>query len=182
MITMEEKKASLTETTIYGEHERPPAKIYAESALLEHLLGDTMEAVAAMRETQLSQDVHIKTITELKVLLQSLTSSISMMAQASQSMADTFRKTEQRQERLEDRHHESSRGAISLKSHNWQMLSGQVPMFVLSLTVVIWVLYVTKADFKASLKEVAITQRQALDEKVREIRQDVIDGVRPKGE
>jgi hypothetical protein len=109
---------------------QPPAATVGE---METLLGDTIERMADLDERTQRMEIQVALIPEVKLLLLSMTSAQSLMAQSAQSMADTFRKSEERQERLEGRYEKVVETASGKR---------QVPLSLMVLVLVFFSIYV----------------------------------------
>lgn len=134
----------------------------AQARDLEELLSDTIIKVAELHERQERADQQIALIPEIKVLLHNVAAAQTVMANSAQSMAETFRRSEDRQEKLEIRYSEATqliagRGQIPLKSH--YAILGTV-----LLAALIWVTYETKTEINASLTQLSIGQQKNLEQ------------------
>lgn len=150
-------------------------------AELEHIMSDTIERIADMHERLNGFELHIAHIPEVRAMLTSLSTAQVTMAQSAQSMAETFRKAEERAEKAEVRYAElastaAGKDQIPLKSHYWTVIICMIPVVVMALVCVLGVLYLTRQELSASLTEIKVGQQQT-QEKIEEVTKEVQDTV-----
>lgn len=135
------------------------------AAETEALMADTIFRVAEMDKRLQDWESKIAILSEIKIMLGSISTAQSLMAQSAESMADTFKKSEERYERMESRHEALAalavgKDQIPLKSHYSTLVAALLPMGVLALAAVVGILYVAKYDIRASLTTLELNQHR----------------------
>lgn len=155
--------------------------VLAQTSDIESILEDTIIRVAEMHERMIGMETHVALLPQIKVLLGNVTAAQQVFANSAQSMAETFAKGEERQERAERRYEKlteiaTGKAQVPLKSHYWTVGVALVPSLLMALVVVLYTLSVTRQDIKASLHEISVEQRETqkiVAEKAREIQNEV---------
>lgn len=132
---------------------------------IEAIFGDTIERVAEMDRRLKDVEINVGGLPEMKLLLSSMASSQSLMAQSAQSMADTFKRAEERADKQEERYDLLAQTAVGkdqipLKSHREILISALLPTVLISFMLVVGTLYYTNSKIEASFSAVQIGQRE----------------------
>lgn len=152
--------------------------VIAEPKDIEAALSETIIRVAEIHERMQSMEAQMAMIPEVKVLLGNVAVAQQVMASSAQSMADTFRKSEQRQERAELRYEAltqiaAGKDQIPLRSHYWTLFAALVPCFITALVVVLYTLAYNKQSIEATINKLAVTTKDAIHEGTKEVRSEV---------
>lgn len=160
------------------------------NAETEHILGDTIEKVAVMHERLGHVEEQLAVLPEMRLMITSISNAQTVMAQSAQSMADTFKRSEERQsdfegkqESLLQRYAElvgvaSGKDQIPLRSHFWSLAAALVPVLVIAAIAVLGVLYMTRYEIKATLDSIDIRQATETKKLTKEV-ESLADKVNP---
>lgn len=135
------------------------------AAEVEALMEQTIIKVAEIYDRMQKLEANLNKIPDLQRMVETLSIAQAVMAKSADSMAETFRKSEERYDRMEQRHEALAQLAtgkeqIPLKSHYWTLFAALLPTLVMSIGVVVGVLYVSKYDIKASLTTIEVNQHK----------------------
>lgn len=127
--------------------------------------GTSEELILEMYQIVKSWDDHLTSMPQLRDTVVAVSIAQTKIASAIDHMAEIYRKSEERSERQEHRYEELTKIALGqdqvpLRSHYWTLIAALVPTMVMGLGAVLAVLYVTKADLKASVSEIQVLQNK----------------------
>ena len=133
--------------------------------------------------TELRKEVHqllaltVKIDTERREVIDTVTAAQKSLAASIESLATTLKKAEGSYERMEVRYETLAQQAtgkdqIPLRSHYSSLIVAFIPTVVMAVGVVIAVLYVTKYELRASLKNIEISQKAAVEDAVKQSMED----------
>ena len=147
------------------EERREANKIYRLEAEAEHIFGSAFNRIEDMDKRLEHIERQVSMLPEMKLLLSNISSAQTIMSASAQSMADTFKRGEERAEKQEIRYDTLSlmaagKDQIPLKSHYSTLYAALLPTFIMSACVVLYVLYYTKQEIKGSLESIEIKQAQ----------------------
>lgn len=153
----------------------------------EELLGDSIIKITDIHGVINSQKENIALLPGISTAVISLSAQFALIvsslngireaasihADASKSMAETFKRSEERQERLENTALSIAQGKDAVPTDvyrssiatvvKWVAISTTLPIFVICGCATFYVLYLTKTDIKASLDRVEVTQKVGRD-------------------
>ncbi len=126
------------------------------------------QMIEAIHERVGKLETAVSLIPELRSMMTTISTAMQLMSHSSESVAETYVKFEERQERMEERHEAlvgalTGRDQIPLKSHYWTLFAALLPTLVMAVGVVVGVLYVSKYDLKASLTNIEVNQHKTQD-------------------
>ncbi len=139
--------------------------VSSSAAETEALMEQTIIRVAEIHERMKQLESNVNRIPDIQRMIESVSIAQAVMAKSAESMADTFRKSEERYERMEVRHEAlaelaTGKDQIPLKSHYWTLFATLLPTVVMSMGVVVGVLYISKYDIKAFLTTLEVNQHK----------------------
>lgn len=182
---------SQPQRTLETEDEMPKEKmVIAETKDIEDVMGDTIVKVADLYDRMEDLEAKVLLLPEIKLLLHNVASAQSLMAASAQSMAETFKKSEERAE-LQDKRYEAlvkttvdsaaTDNKVPLKTHFWTVAAALIPSVVIGVSALLYVLYDTKQEIKATMTSIAVGQaktQELLKDTKESIKEEVHDAVK----
>lgn len=139
-------------------------KAYTHSNTAEEsVMGRTIERVWDMHKRMKVIENHVAEIPEIKFMMKTISSAQSAMAQSAVSMAETFKKSEDRAEKMDIKYEQMSNTAagkdqLPLSSFKWGLLFSQIPAIVMGLVVIFYTLFYTQQEITASINSIEVNQ------------------------
>jgi len=137
---------------------------------MEHVMVQTVNNVLEIHDRLKTVETQVALIPEIKVMIGSISQAQVLMADSAKSMADTFKRAEERQQGFEARQEAMQnkyevlaslalgKDQIPLKSHYLSLFAALAPVFVISAITILGILYITKQDVSATLNSLQIKQ------------------------
>lgn len=147
------------------DHDEDDPKTPAVYGAIEELLAEPIDQIGSMYDRFENLDNVLRLIPEILAMSTSISTAQTLTAQALESIATTFKKTEERTERMESRHEAlvalaMGKDQMPLKSHYYTLYATLLPTVIMAVIGVLGILYITKQDLKVQLNKLEVNQHK----------------------